>query len=62
VLLKTTVGEQLQRMYNEHSDKPYVGIFTFDKPSLLIREPELVKNILVKVFQNIMDPMVLFDE
>ena len=49
-------------MYNEHSDKPYVGIFTFDKPSLLIREPELVKNILVKVFQNIMDPMVLFDE
>src|SRR5215469_6222516 len=48
VLLKTTIGEQLQRIYNEHSDKPYVGIFSFDKPSLLIRDLELVKNMLVK--------------
>jgi len=54
-LLKTTVGEQLQRIYKEHSDKPYVGIFSFDKPSLLIRDLELVKNILVKDFQNFMD-------
>jgi cytochrome P450 family 6 len=51
-LLKTTIGEQLQRIYNEHSDKPYVGIFSFDKPSLLIRDLELVKNVLVKDFQN----------
>ena len=55
VLLKTTIGEQLQRIYNEHSDKPYVGIFSFDKPSLLIRDVELVKNILVKDFQTFMD-------
>jgi len=50
VLLKTTIGEQLQRIYNEHSDKPYVGIFSFDKPCLLIRDRDLVKNILVKDF------------
>jgi cytochrome P450 family 6 len=62
VLLKTTIGEQLQRIYNEHSDKPYVGIFTFDKPSLLIRDPELVKNILVKDFQTFMDHIISFDE
>jgi len=55
VLLKTTIGEQLQRIYNEHSDKPYVGIFSFDKPSLLIRDLELVKDILVKDFHNFMD-------
>jgi len=55
VLLKTTIGEQLQRIYNEHRDKTYVGIFSFDKPSLLIRDQELVKNILVKDFQNFMD-------
>jgi len=52
VLLKTTRGEQLQRIYNEHSDKPYVGIFSFDKPSLLVCDLELVKNILVKDFQT----------
>jgi hypothetical protein len=35
-----------------------VGIFSFDKPSLLIRDPELVKNILVKDFQNFMDRII----
>jgi cytochrome P450 family 6 len=62
VLLKTTIGEQVQRIYNEHSDKPYVGIFSFDKPSLLIRDLELVKNILVKDFQTFIDRILSVDE
>jgi len=61
-LQKTTIGEQLQRIYNEHSDKPYVGIFSFDKPSLLIRDLELVKNILVKNFQNFMERIFSVEE
>jgi len=55
VMLKTTMGQQLQRIYNEHGDKPYVGIFSFDKPSLLVRDVEMVKNILVKDFQTFVD-------
>jgi cytochrome P450 len=39
-----------------------VGIFSFDKPSLLIRDPELVKNILVKDFQTFMEHIVSFEE
>jgi cytochrome P450 len=39
-----------------------VGIFSFDKPSLLIRDPEMVKNILVKDFQTFMDHIISFDE
>ena len=62
VLLKTTIGKQLQRIYNEHSDKPYVGIFSFDKPSLLIRDLELVKNILVKDFQTFREHVLSVDE
>jgi len=62
VLLKTTIGEQLQRIYNEHSDKPYVGIFSFDKPSLLVRDVELVKNILVKDFHNFVDRIFSVEE
>jgi cytochrome P450 len=62
VLLKATIGEQLQRIYNEHSDKPYVGIFSFDRPSLLVRDLELVKNILVKDFQNFMDRITSADD
>jgi len=62
VLLKTTIGEQLQRIYNELSDKPYVGIFSFDKPSLLVRDLELVKNILVKDFHNFMERTFSFED
>jgi hypothetical protein len=47
VLLKTTIGEQLQRIYNEHSDKPYKGIFSFDKSSWLICDTELANIILM---------------
>ena len=32
VLLKTTIGEQLQRIYNEHSVISYVGNFSSDQP------------------------------
>jgi cytochrome P450 len=39
-----------------------VGIFSFDKPSLLIRDLELVKNILVKDFQKFMDRTFSFED
>jgi hypothetical protein len=39
-----------------------VGIFSFDKPSLLIRDQGLVKNILVKDFHKFMGPLLLIDE
>ena len=33
-------------------DRPFVGINTFHKPALVIRDPELVKRILVKDFSQ----------
>lgn len=48
VFLKVTIAEYLKSLYDEYSDRPYVGMFSFDQPSLLVRDPELVKNILVK--------------
>jgi len=48
VFLKSGIGNYLQKIYEEHKDKPYVGIFSFDKPSLVIRDLDLVKKILVK--------------
>jgi cytochrome P450 len=59
--MKTTIGVQLQRIYKENSDNPYVGIFSFDKPSLLIRDLQLVKNILMKDFQTFMDHKLSVD-
>jgi cytochrome P450 family 6 len=62
VFLKTTIGQQLQRFYVENSDKSYVGIFTFDRPNLLIRDLELLKNILVKDFSIFMDRTISAEE
>ena len=59
---KVNVGKHLQHIYEQHSDKPYVGIFSFDKPILLVRDLELVKNILVKDFQYFIDRNTSFDE
>jgi hypothetical protein len=59
---KMNIGEKLQKIHEKHSGKPYVGIFTFDKPVLLIRDLELVKNILIKDFQNFTDRLTSFDE
>jgi cytochrome P450 family 6 len=39
-----------------------VGIFSFDKPRLLIHDLELVKNILVKDFKYFMDRTFSFEE
>jgi len=58
VFQKVSMGKTLQQVYEEHSDKPYVGIFSFDKPNLLIRDVELVKNILVKESQSFTDHMM----
>ncbi|KDQ77054.1 Cytochrome P450 6j1, partial [Zootermopsis nevadensis] len=62
MFLKENVGKTFQRIYNEHSDKPFVGIFAFDQPSLLIRDLDLVKNILVKDAQYFIDRVVTVDE
>ena len=59
---KVHIGKHLQHIYEQHSDKPYVGIFSFDKPSLLIREVELVNNILVKDSQYFRDHIVSLNE
>ena len=59
---KVNIGEHLQQIYEQHSDKPNVGIFSFDKPILFIRDVELVKNILVKDFQYFIDHIVNVDE
>jgi len=39
-----------------------VGIFSFDKLSLLVRDLELVKNILVKDFQIFMDRIFSYED
>jgi cytochrome P450 family 6 len=62
LLLRENIGKTLQRIYNEHSDKPFVGIFMFDQPGLVICDLDLVKNILVKDAQYFIDRVLSVDE
>jgi hypothetical protein len=62
VFQKESMGKYLQKIYDNHSDKPYVGIFAFDQPILVIRDLHLVKNILVKDAQNFIDHTTSLDE
>lgn len=51
------VADILDSFYNDRRaiGKPFVGIHYFHKPALLIRSPEMVKQVLVKDFSSFSD-------
>ncbi|XP_011689075.1 PREDICTED: cytochrome P450 6k1-like [Wasmannia auropunctata] len=50
----------LKELYEE-TKEPYMGFYVLDKPFLLVRDRELVKNILVKDFSNFADRYTMAD-
>lgn len=58
---KTSMGVLLWDLYMQ-SKKPFVGIYLFNKPALLIRDPNLVKRILVSDFDSFCDRGIFCDE
>lgn len=55
IFMKKSSGEFVKELYDQSKGLPYVGFFIFDKPSILIRDPELVKLFLVKDFNYFSD-------
>ncbi|XP_017882560.1 cytochrome P450 6k1 [Ceratina calcarata] len=49
-LLRISSAEFVKSLYDQTKGLPYAGFYIFDKPYLLVRDPELVKNVLVKDF------------
>lgn len=52
---KRSGGQWAQDMYEWSAGLPYMGFYVFDRPFLLVRDPELIKNILVKDFNYFND-------
>lgn len=50
LFLKSSPAEFVKDLYDQSKGLPYMGFYIFDKPFLLIRDPELVKHVLVKDF------------
>jgi cytochrome P450 family 6 len=51
---KTSFYDITASLYNDPKlkDQPFFGIFVFHKPALFIKDPELIKNILIKDFSS----------
>ncbi|XP_069673251.1 cytochrome P450 6j1-like [Periplaneta americana] len=62
VLQKTNIGLFLKKVYDENQDKPYMGIFCFDLPCLVVVNLDLVKDILIKDSHNFIDRVIRTDE
>lgn len=52
VLRQKNIAENFDDCYNEFPDEPMVGIHLFTKPTLMIRDLELVKEIVVKNYSS----------
>ncbi|CAG9838968.1 unnamed protein product [Diabrotica balteata] len=51
---KITIQEQLKKLYDK-MDAPYFGVFLFDEPMLVLKDPKLIKDVLIKdsaIFAN----------
>jgi hypothetical protein len=55
LLIQEHLGEYFERLYKEYSNERFVGYFMGKKPTLLVRDPELVKHIMIKDFAYFTD-------
>ncbi|KAJ9594229.1 hypothetical protein L9F63_014389, partial [Diploptera punctata] len=59
---KSNIGEFLKDVYKEHKGFRYVGFYSFDQPAIVVRDLDLIKNVLVKDSHNFADHLLAMDE
>lgn len=52
ILQRSSFGDLIGDLYNSHPEQPVVGIWAAFKPTLLIRDPEIVRQVLIKDFNT----------
>lgn len=60
-LQRLSLGELAQTFYNSTTEA-FIGTFLAFKPSLLIRDPEIARAVLIKDFQHFHDRPIVIDE
>ncbi|XP_046830997.1 uncharacterized protein LOC124429586 [Vespa crabro] len=56
VLFRSAPGWHLGQIYKEaKQDAPYIGFYIFHKPCLLLRDPYIIKQIMIRDFNNFSD-------
>ncbi|KAB0791190.1 hypothetical protein PPYR_02990 [Photinus pyralis] len=56
------VTEVLETIYNAFPESRYCGVYQFSTPTLLIRDPELIKKVTVKDFEYFTDHYNVLEE
>ena len=55
IFAKKLTVKLLQEIYEMGRSEPYIGFYALDMPYLMIRDPELIKSVLIKDFNNFPD-------
>ena len=55
LLRKISVSELIQKLYHTYSEAKYFGLFDFQTPVIVIRDPEIIKSITIKNFEMFVD-------
>ncbi|XP_063917767.1 cytochrome P450 9e2-like isoform X1 [Zophobas morio] len=50
-----SLADMVQKIYNVGEDDRYCGAYDFMSPALVLKDPDLIKNILVKDFDHFVD-------
>ena len=56
------INDVVREIYNVHSEAKYVGAFDFTTPVIVLRDPELIKSITIKDFDNFVDHRAFIDD
>jgi cytochrome P450 family 6 len=62
VLMRKSMGETYVNHYKRFNGNKYGGVYLAHQPQLLIRDPDMIKDILVKDFDHFHDHGFAFDE
>ncbi|KAF5301547.1 hypothetical protein FQR65_LT08852 [Abscondita terminalis] len=57
-LLKESISDVFLDLYRQYEGYAYVGFYNFLSPALVLRDPELINNVLIKNFENFQDTSI----
>ncbi|RZC35328.1 p450 domain containing protein [Asbolus verrucosus] len=60
--LKKSPAEVYEDIYNDYQDVPIVGIYRASTPALVVRDPEVIKDVTVKSFSSFRDNDLQIDK
>ncbi|KAE8742072.1 Cytochrome P450 CYP6 [Frankliniella occidentalis] len=52
LMRRRTAGDVIQSICRKHAKEPFVGIYNITTPILVVKEPELINEVLVKNFKS----------